>query len=125
MLYWALLFFIVAIIAGVFGFGGISAAASGIAKLLFILFLVMFAASLIIYAVRGSAPLPVSRRTRAGLAGRAPIRPRTSRSSSALFPRARRRGGHWRRPEPRRRGRVFRADAEPWRGARSCSGRSF
>jgi uncharacterized membrane protein YtjA (UPF0391 family) len=59
MLYWALLFFIVAIIAGVFGFGGISAAASGIAKLLFILFLVMFAASLIIYAVRGSAPLPV------------------------------------------------------------------
>lgn len=59
MLYWALLFFIVAIVAGIFGFGGISAAASGIAKLLFVLFLVMFAASLIIYAVNGSGVPPV------------------------------------------------------------------
>jgi uncharacterized membrane protein YtjA (UPF0391 family) len=59
MLYWALLFFIVAIIAGVFGFGGISAAASGIAKLLFVLFLVMFAASLIVYAVHGGGLPPV------------------------------------------------------------------
>ena len=59
MLYWALLFFIVAIIAGVFGFGGISAAATGIAKLLFVIFLVMFAASLIVYAVHGSGLPPV------------------------------------------------------------------
>lgn len=59
MLYWALLFFIVAIIAGAFGFGGISAAATGIAKLLFVIFLVMFAASLIVYAVHGSGLPPV------------------------------------------------------------------
>jgi uncharacterized membrane protein YtjA (UPF0391 family) len=59
MLYWALLFFIIAIVAGVFGFGGISAAASGIAKLLFVLFLMMFTASLIIYAVHGGGLPPV------------------------------------------------------------------
>lgn len=59
MLYWALLFFIVAIVAGVFGFGGISAAATGIAKLLFVLFLVMFAVSLVLYAVNGSGLPPV------------------------------------------------------------------
>jgi uncharacterized membrane protein YtjA (UPF0391 family) len=52
-------FFVVAIIAGVFGCGGISAAASGIAKPLFVIVLVMVAASLIVYAVRGSGPPPV------------------------------------------------------------------
>jgi uncharacterized membrane protein YtjA (UPF0391 family) len=47
MLYWALVFFIVAIIAAVFGFGGIAAGAESIAKVLFFLFLVVFAVSLI------------------------------------------------------------------------------
>ena len=42
MLYWALVFFIIAIVAGVFGFGGISAAAAGIAQLLFYIFVVIF-----------------------------------------------------------------------------------
>ncbi len=36
MLRWAILFLIVAIIAGVFGFGGIAAAATDIARLLFV-----------------------------------------------------------------------------------------
>jgi uncharacterized membrane protein YtjA (UPF0391 family) len=36
MLYWALVFLIVAIIAAIFGFGGVAVAAAGIAKLLFI-----------------------------------------------------------------------------------------
>ena len=42
MLRWAILFLIVAIVAGVFGFGGISVAATDIARLLFIVFLVLF-----------------------------------------------------------------------------------
>jgi uncharacterized membrane protein YtjA (UPF0391 family) len=47
MLRWALIFLVVAIVAGVFGFAGIMVAAAGIAKLLFYLFLVLFLVSLI------------------------------------------------------------------------------
>jgi uncharacterized membrane protein YtjA (UPF0391 family) len=47
MLYWAVIFLVVAIIAGVFGFGGISQAATGIAKILFLIFLVLFLVSLV------------------------------------------------------------------------------
>ena len=39
MLRWALIFFIISIVAAVFGFAGIASAAAGIAKLLFYLFL--------------------------------------------------------------------------------------
>lgn len=45
MLSWAVVFFIIALIAAIFGFGGI-AAATGIAKILFFVFLVLFALSL-------------------------------------------------------------------------------
>ena len=47
MLYWALVFFIVAVVAAVFGFGGIAAAASGIAQILFWIFVVLFVLSLL------------------------------------------------------------------------------
>jgi uncharacterized membrane protein YtjA (UPF0391 family) len=47
MLYWALVFFIVAIVAGAFGFFGIAAGAAGIAKILFFVFLVLFLVSLL------------------------------------------------------------------------------
>jgi uncharacterized membrane protein YtjA (UPF0391 family) len=47
MLRWAILFLIVAIIAGVFGFGGISVAATDIARLLFVVFLVLFVIALV------------------------------------------------------------------------------
>jgi uncharacterized membrane protein YtjA (UPF0391 family) len=47
MLSWAIAFFIIAIIAAVFGFGGIAAGAAGIAKILFFLFLIAFVVSLI------------------------------------------------------------------------------
>jgi uncharacterized membrane protein YtjA (UPF0391 family) len=40
MLGWAVTFLIIALIAAVFGFGGIAAASAGIAKLLFFVFLV-------------------------------------------------------------------------------------
>lgn len=47
MLRWALIFFVVAIVAGIMGFAGIMVAAAGIAKLLFYLFLVLFLVSLV------------------------------------------------------------------------------
>jgi len=47
MLYWALVFFIVALIAAIFGFGQIAAGAVAIAKILFFIFLVLFVVSLI------------------------------------------------------------------------------
>jgi uncharacterized membrane protein YtjA (UPF0391 family) len=56
MLSWALAFFVVAIIAAVFGFGGIASGAAEIAKLLFFLFVVLFLVSLIMGLVRGRGP---------------------------------------------------------------------
>jgi uncharacterized membrane protein YtjA (UPF0391 family) len=47
MLYWAAVFFIIALVAAVFGFTGIYAAAAGIAKILFFVFLVLFVISLL------------------------------------------------------------------------------
>jgi uncharacterized membrane protein YtjA (UPF0391 family) len=47
MLRWALIFLLIALVAGVFGFGGVYAAATDIARILFFLFLVLFLASLI------------------------------------------------------------------------------
>ncbi|KRS16397.1 MAG: DUF1328 domain-containing protein [Roseovarius sp.] len=52
MLYWALVFFVVAIVAAVFGFGGIASASAGIAQILFFVFLVLFLGALIMRAVR-------------------------------------------------------------------------
>jgi len=47
MLNWALMFFVVALLAAVFGFTGIAVAAAGVAKILFFVFLVLFLVSLI------------------------------------------------------------------------------
>jgi uncharacterized membrane protein YtjA (UPF0391 family) len=52
MLRYALIFFIVAIIAALFGFGGIAAGATEIAKILFFVFLVLFVVSLVAGLVR-------------------------------------------------------------------------
>ncbi|AWI83249.1 DUF1328 domain-containing protein [Alloyangia pacifica] len=52
MLYWALLFFVVAIVAAIFGFGGIASASAGIAQVLFFIFLVLFVVTLIMRFVR-------------------------------------------------------------------------
>lgn len=53
MLYYALLFLVVALIAGFLGFGGIAFAAAGIAKILFFVFLVIFIVTLIMHLARG------------------------------------------------------------------------
>ena len=52
MLRWAVIFFIIAIAAAFLGFGGIAGAATGIAKILFFIFLILFAASLIMRLLR-------------------------------------------------------------------------
>jgi uncharacterized membrane protein YtjA (UPF0391 family) len=53
MLRWAVIFFIISIIAAVFGFGGIATAAAGIAKLLFYLFLAIAVVMLIAALLAG------------------------------------------------------------------------
>jgi len=52
---WALIFFIVAIVAAVFGFGGIASGAAGIAEILFYIFVGLFLISLITGLVQGSS----------------------------------------------------------------------
>jgi uncharacterized membrane protein YtjA (UPF0391 family) len=47
MLGWAITFLVIALIAALFGFGGIVTAAAGIAKVLFFLFLILFFVSLL------------------------------------------------------------------------------
>jgi uncharacterized membrane protein YtjA (UPF0391 family) len=54
MLRYALGFFIVALIAALFGFTGIAVAAAGIAKLLFFVFVVLFVLSLLAGILRRS-----------------------------------------------------------------------
>ena len=54
MLSWALTFLIIALIAAALGFGGIAGAATGIAKILFFVFLVAFVVLLITGRTRGS-----------------------------------------------------------------------
>lgn len=52
MLRWAVIFFVIAIVAAVFGFGGIAAGATDIAKILFFVFLVVFGVTLIMGLMR-------------------------------------------------------------------------
>jgi uncharacterized membrane protein YtjA (UPF0391 family) len=48
MLNWALFFLVVAIIAGLFGFGVIASTAAGIAQVLFFVFVVLFVGALVL-----------------------------------------------------------------------------
>jgi uncharacterized membrane protein YtjA (UPF0391 family) len=47
MLRWAIGFFVIALVAALFGFGGIAVAAAGVAKLLFFVFLILFLVALL------------------------------------------------------------------------------
>jgi uncharacterized membrane protein YtjA (UPF0391 family) len=53
MLHYALVFFVIALIAGLLGFGVVASAAAGIAKMLCFVFLVLFVVALIGHASRG------------------------------------------------------------------------
>jgi uncharacterized membrane protein YtjA (UPF0391 family) len=56
MLNWALTFLVIAIIAAIFGFGGIASTATGIAQILFAIFLALFFVSLIVGLMRRLPP---------------------------------------------------------------------
>ena len=53
MLSWAITFLIIALIAGVLGFGGVMTTSAGIAKILFGVFLVLFLISALANALKG------------------------------------------------------------------------
>jgi uncharacterized membrane protein YtjA (UPF0391 family) len=53
MLHYAVVFFVIALIAAVLGFGGIAAGAAGIAQVLFVVFLIMAVVSFLIGLLRG------------------------------------------------------------------------
>jgi uncharacterized membrane protein YtjA (UPF0391 family) len=52
MLRWALIFFVVALLAAVLGFTGIAIAAAGVAKILFYIFVILFVLSLLGHVAR-------------------------------------------------------------------------
>jgi uncharacterized membrane protein YtjA (UPF0391 family) len=52
MLAWAMIFLLVALIAGAFGFVGVASAADGAARLMFFVFLMLFALALVTGAGR-------------------------------------------------------------------------
>lgn len=55
LLYYAMVFLVVAIIAGLLGFGAVAFAAAGMAKVLFFVFLALFLASLVGHLGRGQS----------------------------------------------------------------------
>lgn len=52
MLYWALVFLVIALIAGLFGFGGVAATSMGMAQILFFIFIVLFLVTLVANLLR-------------------------------------------------------------------------
>jgi uncharacterized membrane protein YtjA (UPF0391 family) len=48
MLYWTAIFLAISAVAAVLGFGGVSAAAAGIAKVLFFIFIALFIVTLLL-----------------------------------------------------------------------------
>ena len=55
MLYWALIFLVIALIAAYLGFGAAAFAAAGIAKRLFVVFIILFIIGLIMHFGRRGA----------------------------------------------------------------------
>jgi len=56
MLRYAVVFFLIAIVAAVFGFGGSAVGAAEIAKILFVIFLVLFLGTLIVGLLNRRSP---------------------------------------------------------------------
>ena len=54
MLHYAVVFFVIALIAAIFGFGGIAAGAAEIARILFFVFIVQALASFNVNLIRGN-----------------------------------------------------------------------
>lgn len=58
LLDWALIFFILSLVAGYLGFFGLAADSAGIAKILFIVFLILFAFSFLSRLMNNRSPRP-------------------------------------------------------------------
>lgn len=58
MLNWIVTFFILAVLAAIFGFGGLAADFAGIAKFLALIFVVLFVASLLYSVLTGKRANP-------------------------------------------------------------------
>jgi uncharacterized membrane protein YtjA (UPF0391 family) len=56
MLHWALTFLVVALIAAVLGFGGIAAVSVDIAKLIFMVFIILFVIAAVMHVLTGKKP---------------------------------------------------------------------
>ncbi|TVQ81844.1 MAG: DUF1328 domain-containing protein [Micavibrio sp.] len=56
MLQWAITFLIIALIAAVLGFGGIAAFSMEAARILFIVFIVLFLIAAVMHVLKGRAP---------------------------------------------------------------------
>jgi uncharacterized membrane protein YtjA (UPF0391 family) len=59
MLRWAIIFLVIALIAAVFGFGGIAGEAAWMARILFFVFLVLMVVSFVFGGLRGRGVPPV------------------------------------------------------------------
>ncbi len=60
MLYWSIIFLVISLIAGLFGFGGISQTAGGIAQTLFYVFLFLFVLSILVHLLTGTKRGPLT-----------------------------------------------------------------
>lgn len=58
MLNWVITFFLLAVVAAVFGFGGLAGTFAEIAKFIAVLFVVLFVASLVYSMVTGKRAVP-------------------------------------------------------------------
>lgn len=56
MLRWAVIFLVLAMVSGLLGFGGIAAISANIAQTLFLLFIVVFLAVVVIGLFKGKTP---------------------------------------------------------------------
>jgi uncharacterized membrane protein YtjA (UPF0391 family) len=56
MLYWALIFLIIGLIAGAFGYRGVASTATEIARVLFFVFIVVFIGLLLVSLLTGGPP---------------------------------------------------------------------
>lgn len=58
MLRWAVTFLVIALIAAVFGFGGIAAVSMDAARLLFFVFIVLFVIAALMHVLKGKGGVP-------------------------------------------------------------------
>ncbi len=56
MLQWAITFLVIALIAAVLGFGGVAAISMEMARIVFVVFLILFLIAAVAHALRGKAP---------------------------------------------------------------------